>query len=306
MPPRSLLAQIPTLLSHLLLLQLLFAPLGVPVLNVVSADICECKWLGTSYLVTRLWNIVSPDWSDQSVIDEFNDGFSPIVTYLPGFQVYTSAATGNSSTVFFMNIFDSQETAKAAQEGAKKFIEDGALSGAITPNQFTETYLSFHFTAGNCVRESIEGKYLSTRLWKLTPDSNFTIDGVALEFEAFYKPIIQQEPGFLEYGGATVTSTDYIFFFNVFETPEGAAAANEGAARFMREGRLLGNIEKVVFTEGIIGFDYSCATTEQEKDDQTSGGSSLCAGLRWGNMLGLAPPFLLLAYQILLIRLETI
>lgn len=226
--------------------------------------LCECKWLGTSYMVTRLWDIISDEWTDRMVIDEFNRGFSPIVTNLPGFLVYTSAVTGNASTAFFMNIFESEETAHAAQEGAATFVKEGALNGAITPNQFTETHLSFHITADNCVQDSIAGKYLSTRLWKLTPDSNFTIDGVSLEFEAHYKPIIQQEPGFLEYGGATVTGTDYIFFFNVFDTPEGAAAANAGATTFMKEGKLMGNIEKVVFTAGTIGFDYSCAMPVQQ------------------------------------------
>lgn len=80
------------------------------------------------------------------------------------------------------------------------------------------------------------GNYLSTtRLWKLTDDSNFTIRVVADEFENGYTPIIQSKDGFLEYGGSIVTGTDKIFFFNVFETAEGAQAANAGAASFVAD-----------------------------------------------------------------------
>ena len=221
---------------------------------------CDCKSVGDSFIVTRLWDINREEWTDQGVIDEFERGFAPLVTNLPGFEEYVSARTLDESTVFFFNIFSTrEETAHAAQEGAKEFVRTGALKGAITPNQFTESDMSFHFTSEPCTTKSIKSRYLSTRLWELTPNSNFTIQGVADEFEEGYAPIVTSADGFLEYGGAPVPGTNNIFFYNVFESDVGAASANAGAALFVKLGRLNGNIQKVVFTEGLIGFDYTCA-----------------------------------------------
>ena len=55
-----------------------------------------------------------------------------------------------------------------------------------------------------------------------------------------------------------VPGTSYIFFYNVFETEAEAVAANQGAATYVSEGELNGQIERVVFAEGPIGFDYTC------------------------------------------------
>lgn len=65
-----------------------------------------------AYIVTRLWTInATSELTDLEVIDEFETGFGPIVTSLTGFIQYTAAQTGNTSTVFFMNIFDTQANA---------------------------------------------------------------------------------------------------------------------------------------------------------------------------------------------------
>jgi hypothetical protein len=111
---------------------------------------CECKDVGESYLVTRLWDIVSPNWDDQKVIAEFNEGFAPSVTQMTGFQEYLSSTTGVPDTVFFMNIFESKETAKTAQDGAKAFVKNGVLNGTISPNQFTESDFAFYFSTQEC------------------------------------------------------------------------------------------------------------------------------------------------------------
>ena len=64
-----------------------------------AAATCECQPLGppnaTSYIVTRLWNIdPSFNFTDQDVIDEFDNGFAPVVAHMPGFQRYTASTTG--------------------------------------------------------------------------------------------------------------------------------------------------------------------------------------------------------------------
>ena len=65
----------------------------------IAAAACECQPIGppnsTSYIVTRLWNInQSSNFTDQDVIAEFDDGFAPVVTHMPGFQRYTASTTG--------------------------------------------------------------------------------------------------------------------------------------------------------------------------------------------------------------------
>jgi hypothetical protein len=102
----------------------------------VSTTFCKCQPT-TGFLVTRLWDI-SGNFTAQDVIDEFNEGFAPIVTHIDGFYRYTAAETGNSSTVLFMNIFDTKDSAHVAQEAAKIFAQEGSLNGVISPNIFTE------------------------------------------------------------------------------------------------------------------------------------------------------------------------
>jgi hypothetical protein len=259
---------------------LLSLTISAPILQRTDAaevEACDCKTVGESFLVTRLWNIADPSLTDKDVIDDFDEGFSPKVRELIGFQEYTSASTGDDRTVFFMNVFTTGATAAIAQEAAVDFVTGSELlkDGAITPKEFTGSDIDFHFASEDCVLKDIGGKYLSTRLWKLTEDSNITIQDVVDEFENGYAPIIQEEEGFKEYGGCRVPGTATTFFYNVFDTKEGAASANAGAAKFVNEGALAGQIEKVVFTEGLIDFDYTCV----EPPAQDSGAATTTSAM---------------------------
>eukprot|EP01084_Bolivina_argentea_P172909 299492_1 len=251
------------------------------------AEECDCKAVGDSFIVTRLWNIL-PDsgLTAQNVIDEFESGFAPKVTKLAGFEEYTSAFTGDSSTVFFMNIFETQQQAAAAQAAAVTFVQESSvLNGKITPNQFNEANMDFFFSKDKCVEHSIKGKYLSTRLWKMTQGATLTPQDVVDEFESGFAPEIQKADGFLEYGGAVVDASE-TFFYNVFDTATQAAAANTAAATFKAGGVLSDQIEKVVFTQGLIGFDYTCATDndfgddDDDDDDSNSDSDDYFAGMK--------------------------
>eukprot|EP00797_Seminavis_robusta_P035894 Sro8_g006530.3 (262) ;mRNA; r:29405-30190 len=216
------------------------------------------------------------------VIDEFDNGFAPEVTVLPGFQEYASAKTGDATTVFFMNIFETSEDAKAAQEGAKTFVQKGALNGAITPNQFTETVLNFwvqHADADECNTGSFVDQFMGTQLWTLTEDAvlegNWTIESVADELEMGFAPTIVNMDGFLEYGGASVTNTDFVFFYHVFETLEGVQQFRADAEAFVTDHPELNTVlDKIVFTEGVVGFDYTCVSGNlpAEADGADAGG----------------------------------
>lgn len=246
------------------LLALLATAATITNVNAAAEPTCACKAIAESFIVTRLWNIIDPAWTDQMVIDEFDRGFAPDVTHLPGFQEYASADTGDERTVFFMNIFESKEFAKAAQEGAKTFVQKGVLNGIITPNQFTENDMEFHISSDECIVDSNVGKFIGTQIWTIKPElygeTNLTIAGVAQEFFEYYGPTVESIPGFMEYGGALVSGTDKVFLYTVFDNAEGVTAANGQVEDFVANDEVLNDtIEKIVFTEGTIGFDYTCA-----------------------------------------------
>ena len=237
---------------------------------------CQCKEISNSYLVTRLWDIVG-NISPRGVINEFDDGFAPEVTGMDGFQAYVSATTGDERTVFFMNIFDTEEQAAVAQQGAQLFMGTGVLTGLIEPNEFTQDELSFHIKKDDCIADSNKGRILSTRLWRMAPGATITPQDVVDTFEAGYGPLVSTKPGFREYGGAIVLEKEFAFF-NVFDTEETATTANAGAAVFAESNSVLkGQIEKVVFTEGPIGFDYTCATGFGDETPNPTGGAQTVA-----------------------------
>jgi hypothetical protein len=119
----------------------------------------ECLPVGESfgdmYLVTRLWTIVDPNTTyDMDIINEFNIGFAPIVTSMPGFVRYLAAQNGNTSTVSFENLFDSKENADAAQQAAKDFVltNDILKDGAIIPYYLTQDVVAYADTNGvDCI-----------------------------------------------------------------------------------------------------------------------------------------------------------
>lgn len=227
-----------------------------------GAKTCDCKDLSQSFVVTRLWNIIDPDWTDQMVIDEFDRGFAPEVTHLEGFQEYVSAFTNVTDTVFFMNVFESQELAKAAQEGAKLFVQRGVLNGKITPNQFTENELSFFKSSEDCVTETYAEKFIGTHIFTLTDAAitgGLALDEVVNQVEEEFADDVIAMDGFLEYGGSIVTGTDLVFFFLVFDSLDGVSMANDNMLAFVSNSTLDSMIEPVAITAGAVDFDYTCA-----------------------------------------------
>ena len=260
------------------MLQLLFAS------TVVGATSSRCDCLPTEgYLVTRLWNIVG-NLTDQDVIDEFKDGFAPIVTNMEGFQRYTAATTGDSSTVFFMNQFDTAEHASAAQEGAAKFVNNGVLNGNITPNQFTENdQLAYHFGSVDCVTSDSTGLFLGTRLYEQLV-SGTTTEMMYEASERFYNETLKDIDGFVSYSGALSSHNvthDKVFVYNIFETSEGATEANEAGTKAAATAKDVPKNELLASTSGYIQFDYLCAdsdsTTKPSSSPNARGFSNIAA-----------------------------
>lgn len=185
--------------------------------------------------LTRLWDIVQPEsWSDQDVIDEFNAGFAPLVTSLGGFQRYTAATTGNSSTVFFMNAFDSAEHAVAAQTAAQDFVENGALNGAISPNQFTEDEAIYGFPdeGAACITEPSVGQFLSTRLFRSVTTEQLVVAGGSFNSK------VKDLDGYITYVGTLSLDKDVTFVYNIYDSEESADTANSmGSANAARTRR---------------------------------------------------------------------
>jgi len=224
----------------------------------------------TGYLVTRLWNIM-PGTTDQDVIDAFNKGFAPVVTKMDGFYRYTAALTGNSSTVFFMNIFDTEENAHGAQEAAKSFVEEGSLNGKIYPNTFTEdTIIGTFYSSPECVTTSSVGEYLATRQNEYS-NLNLYQDGMAglVDANTFFETI----PGYRLFLASVSNDNSTSMFMNIYDTDEGAKQANDAILQQNAEQNYtMGEIDPV--TDGQIKFDYLCAAGNApdniDNEDDTS------------------------------------
>ena len=261
--------------AFMLYIILLLSLIGTPVLVSASEPEPTCTCQPTDgYLVTRLWTIVDANITDQDVIDEFNEGFAPIVTRMDGFQRYTAAKTGNSTTVFFMNAFDTEELAHEAQEAAKSFVNDGRLNGAITPNQFTEDVIVSYFNTEDCVTTDSAGRFMSTRLYDLP--KGMTLDAM-IESTSTVAVDMKAIDGFVSFA-STLKPTNHTkaFFFNIYETLEGAIASNNAGNTNAEEDpndNVPNDVVLIEETAGQIAFDYICAgklpdnEVEKEKGD---------------------------------------
>merc|ERR1712063_48139 len=229
----------------------------------------QCKDLEGVYIVTRLWELQSgATFSEQDVVDEFERGFAPIVTELPGFIEYIGTPLQKEGMIFFFNIFQTQAQAEEAQKEAADFVNNGVLANQIQMSQFADGEIDFNF-AERCV--SNEGFYLSIRFWQFQSGATFSQSDVTREFEEGFGPEIRAQPGFVEYTGVSL-SNNQMFFYNVFTTKSGAANANTLAAEFVSDGDLSTQIERVYFDEGLIEFDYYCST-DSNYNSRTSSNS---------------------------------
>jgi len=224
---------------------------------VVRNPTCDCQPMpptNSSYQVTRLWNIVDPSMSDQDVIDEFNSGFAPIVTNMPGFQRYMASSTGNSSTVFFLNQFDTQEEAHAAQEAAKEFVAKGALNGKITPNIFTEAQGFFAEPSDTCIDSSSAGDYLAVRFYEFADPASVNSTELYSAITRYYGEHLKDAEGFVTY---FVVHTGGDIAWNIFKTEEQAIKSNEAAANDPLDD--FPAMDRMGSAAGVIKFDYTCA-----------------------------------------------
>ena len=257
------------------------------------AATCDCQPLGPpeaeSHLVTRLWSIVSPERSDQDVIAEFQQGFAPIVTALPGFQRYTAAPTDSTSTtVFFMNAFDTAEQAAAAQEAAQVFVATNEeLKGAIEPLHFTQDQAIYGFPAESsaCITEGSVGKFLSTRLYEWIFPETITTDDLVVAGSHFNDEISGLD-GYITYVG-TLSKPDkrYTFVYNMYDTEAVSILANTMGQNNTKTNTVeVPTNTLIVSTQGEIQFDYLCAagfnfsnSTEDDDNDEDDTASASAA-----------------------------
>lgn len=221
---------------------------------------CDCQPFAptnSSYQVTRLWNIVDPSiMTDQDVINEFNKGFAPVVTNMPGFQRYTASSTGDNTTVFFLNQFDTQEEAHKAQEAAKEFVANGMLNGKITPNIFTELPVLFGEAADACMTSSSEGYYLAARFYNWIDAANLNTTLVYSIAHEFYETALKDVEGFVTYYDAAEQGVDTSCAWDIFQTEENAKQSNIAASKLVLPDNWAVRAAAVA---GIIAFDYTCA-----------------------------------------------
>lgn len=232
-----------------------------------SDPTCECQPFPpkhTSYQVTRLWNIIDPSMTDQDVIDEFNEGFAPIVTHMEGFQRYTASSTGNSTTVFFLNEFATKEEAHVAQVAAKEFVANGRLNGKISPNIFTEAKGLAVFPLEGCIKDSSKGQFLAVRFYHYLDPTSVNTTTLYPLLKEFYDKSLRDKDGFVTYYSALNPPNDGNdgISWDIFESEEAAIASNEAAttyAAYTPDFDAWPPMETVTSIEGSIAFDYTCA-----------------------------------------------
>lgn len=229
-----------------------------------SAATCNCQPFPpkhSSYQVTTLWNIVDPStMSNQDVINEFNNGFAPLVTNMPGFQRYTSSFTGgnnSTNTVFFLNQFDTQEQAHAAQEAAKEFVANNPMlnNGTITPNIFTEIQVIYGAAADSCVTSSSKGDYLAVRFYNFDDPDSLNTTMVYTISDNFYETTLKDSEGFVAYSNAAEVGVKENAVWDIFTTEEQAIQSNEDASKLV----LPDWVSRAGSAAGMIVFDYTCA-----------------------------------------------
>jgi bacterioferritin-associated ferredoxin len=249
--------------------------IGTIAANVGASSTCGDCQPSTGYLVTELWNIL-PGTTDQEVIDAFNKGFAPKVTRMDGFYRYTAALTGNSSTVFFMNIFETADHARDAQEAAKKFVAEGSLNGKIYPNSFTEDYLDAEYTSPECVTTDSTGEYLATRL---NQKAALTLYDGGMAGVTTANNFMETIPGYRLFLASISMDNTTSMFINIYETAEGAQQANDAILQQNAEQNYtMGEIYPV--TDGQIKFDYLCVAgnAPDAYDDHKTDGMEMGGG----------------------------
>ena len=198
---------------------------------------------------------------------------------MDGFYRYTAATTGNASTVFFMNIFDTQEHAKAAQEAAKEFVDEGRLTGNISPNQFTEDEIIAYFNSEECVKTDSNGLYLATRL-NAQPPNLYSPGNLTQDMQTANEQF-EEINGYRSFVGSQGIDSPESFFFNIYDTEDGAQASNDFLLKANADDN---NVQGEIYpTVGQIKFDYLCAAGNAPaaegtpKDNDGGGGSSSSA-----------------------------
>jgi len=227
---------------------------------------CDCQPMPpqkSSYQVVRLWNIVDTSMTDQDVIKEFNTGFAPVVTNMPGFQRYMASSTGNSTTVFFLNQFDTQEEARAAQEAAKEFVAKGTLNGKITPNLFTQGKGYFAAPLDTCIKYPTQDDYLarrqdylSVRFHKFVDPASVNTTALFSGTQSFYEEFIKGDEGLVTYYNAE--GGDYDVAWNMYKTEEQAIQSNQQSVNWTMPDDYPAT-DRVGSAAGIIAFDYTCS-----------------------------------------------
>lgn len=250
--------------------RLLLLLLSVVGTSSAAETTCDCQPLGPpneSYLVTRLWNIApSSNFTPIDVINEFDNGFAPLVTSMPGFQRYTASYTGNESTVFFMNSFDTAVHARYAQVAAKEFVANGTLNGVITTNIFTEDKVLVGFVDTNddqCITKSSKGQYLNTRVIQhaedYIPPENQT------DYFALMNDIISNVPGYVNLVMSTSSLENEVpiidFRYDIHETKEDHDVSSDKILPYIMNGTFnaVVSLDRLVaMNGGEIVFDYLC------------------------------------------------
>lgn len=231
-----------------------------------SAATCECQPVppqSPSYLAARLWNIVDQSVTPQDVASELRSGLTPIFTKMEGFQRFTQALTGNTSTFFAMNLFATKEESLAAQEAAREYLKTSSLNGKMEPNLFLTIPVLFVGSVDACITAPRTGQYLGARFYNFTDPTSTNTTQYYSFAEDFYNSSIKDKEGFVEYNmAANPPDQSEELAWDIFETEDEAVAENELTVHTRANctpAFCPGEITTLTYFAGEIVYDYLCA-----------------------------------------------
>jgi len=241
-----------------------------------------CKSFTGKRFGSRLWQKSQPQllgYSNAQVVDELLASVAPIVTQLDGFNTYYGVVLEDPNLSFFFNVFDTAASAAEAQAAVVYIQANGILSTEIVKDRFEKGYYQFHFTHPRACVVVGDGAYMATRLWQFQAGASYTASQVVDTFRTGFGPIISQQSGFLEYAGIVLDGGDnpgLPFFYNVFQSYDGAQESLTLAKQFVANGVLASQITMLDFEFGNVTYEYQCQYRDVSCPAVSSCGSVPC------------------------------
>lgn len=158
-------------------------------------------------------------YTPDDVIATFLRGFAPIARNLTGFEEYMAVRPETNVHSLFINVYNTSDQAKNAQERAASFVANGTLAEQIIKDLFMEGEVVIHrssptIDAGNPLET---GYFMNFHAWTVP---NNTRAAVLNGLNSTHSSDLLGVPGFREYLVIPLDDKSTIVSLDIFETRE--------------------------------------------------------------------------------------